>query len=98
MYSNDQVPRPSVIPLVKHASPGCFGRFSKANCQVESSDKAPALPATAQLVHVMSTLQPCHDGLESLKHLLTPKDPSEGSDNIAASPVPDRLEIQTFAD
>lgn len=95
---SDQVPQPSVIPLVKCASPGCFGRFSKANRQVDSSDKAPALPATAQLVHDMSTLQPWHDGLESLKHLLTPKDPLEVSDSTAARPVPDRLEIQTLAD
>ena len=65
---------------------------------MDSSDKAPALPAIAQLVHDVSTLKPCHDGLESLKHLLTPKDPLEVSDSLAARPVPDRLEIQTLAD
>ena len=95
---SDKLPKPPVSTIVKHAPPGCFGRLSKANCQVDSAHKAPALPATAQLVHEMTTLQPWQDGLEELLPLLAPTDCSQEGDSIAAGPMPDSLELLTFAD
>ena len=91
---SDQLPKMSVSPAVGHTSPGCFGRISKANYQVDSSDKVPAMPATAQLVHDLSTLQPWQDNLDALVLLLAPTT----SVGIPANPMPESLPVETLTD
>lgn len=46
----------------------------------------------------MATLQPWQDGLRALLPFFAPTDPLQQSDSIAASPMPDSLELLTFAD
>lgn len=94
----DDLPQLPAGTAIKHASPGCFGHLTKANNQVDSSDKAPALPATVQLVHDISTLQPWHDGLEPLQSLLAPPLSEDAIDSIPATAMPDSLPIQSFED
>lgn len=90
-------------PAVVHVPPaGCWGLSSKAKTQIDSSEKAPALPNRKRLVHDASSFRAWQDGLEELVPVLTPSDSAADADDssprIAAGPASASLATGTAPD
>ena len=86
-----------------HIAPtGCWGRFTRANNQIGTSAKAPALPSSHKLVHEASSLRPWHDGLEELAPILVPcsmaVDATGSALRISATPLLESINLLTIAD